>query len=259
MVSLAGVLSDRNTHVMLDACDSVLKTSVHKLRVGRVPTKLAGLWLPLSLGRASRLAGVSYISERDAAADRIILGSARTVIVPPSIPPKFDQLSAFQGPAEQLTVTVDWTSSHNRAGFANLARELGHPRFEGVECHVYGPTRPSVAFPSNMAYRGWANDLVDIYEQNSVFVAPVAQTFGIQNKIWEAICSRRPVIAPDASLQWIPGERPAHVFGYSDQRSLADAIGGAMSQSSVETMIGLRPSDSLSDMFRYWARQKSSL
>lgn len=233
MMRLARRLRRRGLDVRLDLCDSTV-LQWRARRAAADPRLLAvGGWM-FAEHAASPYLPVSYISERDAAADSW-LNRLRDVRVVAARPPvELAGLPAFRWPAERIVLCGDFASFHNARGLAVLCAAVEQVP-GGLPVHLFGPTAPEVSLPPGVDYRGWAAGATDLLAGDTIAFVSNRVGSGVPNKLLEAVASGRPVIA-HTDLRSVVRELPQHhptIFWYDDLASLTDLLRTLRERSAV--------------------------
>lgn len=215
MLLVAMVLAALGRDVTFDACDSWhLQLSARaKTRGGRPYVARIGAVLQR---KASLKLAVSYISERDVDADVSLNGNRSVVVVRPVAPPELSEVKPLvPGRISRLVAPVDLQSPHNIAGLRDLLRawESIAQVLPAVQLEVFGRGVEGLQ-GTRVVSRGWAANLVDVYEgQTAVYVAN-REGSGVPNKLVEAAACGRPVIV-HSSIAPLVHSGP-RVFVYND-------------------------------------------
>lgn len=207
--------------VIFDTCDSTLlqlRARILSRRPGLVAVGLSMLLLQLT---SSRRLQFSYISDRDARADRSFTRRRGIYVIDPSTDSKLAELAAFTFPLERFSVVAELNSFHNQPGFSMLVEAV---RISGLTTaiDVYGPTAPSTDLPPPMIYRGWAKTLDEIYTGNTGVIATNIGGSGIPNKVLEANAARRPLVLHESVRSTSADSSPVWVF--NDAATLSSAL-----------------------------------
>ncbi|MBM7417247.1 MULTISPECIES: hypothetical protein [Nocardiaceae] len=138
----------------------------------------------------------TYITKADASFDKSLTSRGQVGVVGPNVPAELAELNGYYGPADQIVIPADFSSEHNHAGFLSLVEAVQSGRLVlASEIVIYGPQAPPGALPEKFRYAGFADSLREIYEGKCVVFAPNQNAVGMQNKVWEAVCAGRRVLA----------------------------------------------------------------
>lgn len=231
MLWLAKRLASR-FEVVFDSCDSWnLQLSTRRAEGGAIFPIRVGRWM---IGRAGRLAAVSYISLRDASADTDLVRVATTV-VPQAPIAELNGVEPVRYPLTRIVIPADFGSFHNRVradsvlnAVAVIAAEARDVRFE-----VFGLIPEGFEVPSPLIYRDWVDNLREIYGGSTGVVVTNRAGSGVPNKLLEARQSQRPVVL-HASFQSLDLTGPG-LYYFETEAELIQAIRNMISGVSAAT------------------------
>lgn len=222
MLIAARTLARSGRPIVFDHCDSLLIQVRERLRSGDPRLIAIILWLlALHLLTSPRIA-LSYISPRDAAADRPVDLGRRTATAPPTAPAALRALPPVRTPLQRVVVPIELASRHARQGWALLLETL-RDRATPIAIDLYGPTSPVSELPPGVRYRGFAPELSDLYRGDTAVLVTNIGGSGVPNKLVEAATAGRPLVLHPSLLDRWPLDGPVHLFRTADDlgRALA--------------------------------------
>ncbi len=202
--------------VIYDACDSWVLQLAAREEAGAP----ARAFMPRAGAALQRIAprrmAVSYISARDADADRAAGISFRRAVqvIPPTLPQTLRNIpEVVRGRVNRIVAGVDLRSFHNLSGFEELREGWESVRAEnpGVVLELFGLGLPDVE-ADGVIVRGWAPSLSELYVGNTAVFITNQGGSGVPNKLVEAVAARRPVIIHQRSMGLV--EPGPWVFAY---------------------------------------------
>ena len=104
---------------------------------------------------------------------------------------------------------------------------------------------------------GWVDDIVEVYQQATLFVAPLRIGTGLQNKVLEAMATELPcVLSPHA---FAPLNLPStgHAVVCDSAQSFATAIDDLLNDSQRATHMAQRARTSIEAQFTWQAHSES--
>ncbi|KAA9107797.1 glycosyltransferase [Microbacterium rhizomatis] len=210
--------------VIYDACDSwVLQLAAREEAGAGARAFMSRAGAALQRIAPRRLA-VSYISARDADADRAagILARRAVHVIPPMLPETLRNLpEVVRGRVDRIVAGVDMRSFHNLSGFEELREGWESIRAEnpGVVLELFGLGLPEV-IAEGVIVRGWAPSLSELYVGNTAVFITNQGGSGVPNKLVEAVAARRPVVIHHRSMGLV--EPGPWVFPY--ETNLAEQL-----------------------------------
>ncbi|WP_251423029.1 glycosyltransferase family 4 protein [Pseudarthrobacter sp. NCCP-2145] len=216
--------------VVYDVCDSWVLQSKSRMSgsFGLVTPALLGVVMQATVGR---LVLSSYISERDAKADRFISRGSGIFVIGPAAPAELHEalpLPVVVGPIQRLVVSADYEAFHNDRGLGMLAEAWGifHAEHPGVQLHLYGKGKPP-EIPGATSL-GWAKEMKDVYAGNTLVFIPNVSGSGVPNKLVDALTANRPILVHSSIADVL--DEHALIQSYDDSASLLNLLRSVCSQ-----------------------------
>lgn len=225
VVPLWGWLRPR---IHVDACDSlVLLAAINSGGAGprAALRRAAKRWLAGLAAAAVRTVAdsVSYVSERDRAADEGRLGACRSVVVGLGRPAG---RRSVQDPAGPFVVVGDWAYPPNAEMLRAVVAWLdgwGTDRAERLR--IAGPNLTDVPGAPGLAHLGFVDDLADAYAGSACSLALLSDGAGVKNKVLDSLVMGVPVVGtPEAfngigtspfTLEWSRDLTPADAMTWA--------------------------------------------
>lgn len=220
----------RRPRVHVDACDSlVLLAAVNGAGTGA----RAGLrrWAKRCLAGLAAAAvravadSVSYVSERDRAADEGRLGARRTVVVGLG---RAAGRRSVQDPAGPFVVVGDWAYPPNAEMLRAVVAWLdGWASDREERLRIAGPNLTHVPDVPGVAYLGFVDDLADAYAGTACSLALLRDGAGVKNKVLDSLVMGVPVVGTPEAFNGI--DASPLTLEWSGALSPADAMNWAVS------------------------------
>jgi len=228
VMGYAGVIALRNpdVRVFADVCDSTLGQLRHRFRVREYRLVPSALTYLAFLFLFSRHLTSSYITERDAVQDRILLRGERPLVI--RLDPPRSRSSRVEYDADELLCVGDFRSFHVRRGVRALAsacQEWPNPHPPKVVLAGPGAEREAERTPG-WSSLGWVDDPADIYGGRSVVFCPNENTTGVPNKLVEALTSRSRIVC-HVSFEPLLGAEPG-IYYWRNSNDLGRAVRDAL-------------------------------
>lgn len=208
MVILARTLNRRGAvPVHLDLCDSRRLLAADRSRpsgrLGRLRTAAAELLATAAFTALPESLERSYISRKDADADRD-LSSSPVHVIGPRPDPALARIEPLVGRPMSVLCPVDITTDEGRHALSALMSAVAGLE-DGVPVEVTGdPPVDALPGADDVVWLGRVPSLVELYDRRCVVVSTNPGGHGVQNKLWEAFQARRPIVAFDQALHWAP-------------------------------------------------------
>lgn len=258
MLIAARTLARSGRPVVFDHCDSLLIQVRERLRSRDLRLIAIVLWLLALHVVTSRRIALSYISQRDAVADRAIDLGRRIATAPPTTPAALSALPPVRTPLNRVVVPIELASRHAREGWSLLLEVLGE-RATPIAIDLYGPTSPDGELPAGVQYRGFAPELADLYRGDTAVLVTNIGGSGVPNKLVEAATANRPLVLHPSLLDRWPLNVPVHLFRTADDlgRALAALAANDLGEMpDPRAMLNSRRIPLLADMLRPLVRRR---
>ncbi|WP_398470505.1 glycosyltransferase [Tardiphaga sp.] len=212
--------------VIVDVCDSInlLGTALS----GHIGLQQTVRKMSSSLKMAPRRMHISYISERDAAADAGFDFGCKVAVVGPTAPRDILILANSSiGQIERFAISGDYRSEHTARGLRVVLKAWMRFHLERPEMllHVYGQNVDILGEVKGAVLHGFAPELASIYEGRTAILVPNELQSGVPNKVVEAVAAQRPIVGHESLRELL--DDASGFFGFEDEDSALAAIRAA--------------------------------
>lgn len=186
--------------VHVDVCDSRVRLAsapgwgprrAARMVANRVALGVVGAWAD----------SVSYISQRDLAADRSLLTRAEPLVVGVGADREHENVWSPDGP---FVVVGDWSYEPNRRMLRATLAWFGDSSVLGsVGLRVVGPHLDLAVDQAGVDSTGWVDDLTDGLRGAVCALALIDSGAGVKNKVLEALLRGIPVVGSPEALNGI--------------------------------------------------------
>lgn len=178
------------------------------------------------------------------------MANAKTQVIPNGIDERLLKISRAPAATKSLLFVGHLEVMHNIDAAAFLATEilpLVRAVVPGTELQIAGAGRSKtiakLAKLPGVRVIGFVPDLAALYTQNSIFVAPLRFSAGVQNKVLEAMAAALPVVTAEPVIAGLGATADTELLQANDADSYARHIVALLNDANYAGQLGIAGRD----------------